>query len=130
MILGFIIFWPIGLAILAFKIWQRKSGYRGDLTTAAQEKWHEARSVFRAGPWGGAPGSGGRSTGNIAFDEWRAAEIARLDEERRKLEEAHREFATFVENIRRAKDREEFERFMNERRSRPTGGPDHPGPTA
>jgi hypothetical protein len=125
MILGFVIFWPIGLAILAFKIWQHKSGYRGDMTSAAQEKWREARSAFRSGPWG-APGFGGRSSGNMAFDEWRAAEIARLDEERRKLEEAHREFSTFVENIRRAKDREEFERFMNERRSRP----EQPGPTA
>jgi hypothetical protein len=123
MVLGFIVFWPIGLAILAFKVWQRKSGYQGDLTSAAQEKWREARSAFHAGPWGGAPGFAGRSSGNMAFDEWRTAEIARLEEERRKLEESHREFATFVENIRRAKDREEFERFMNERRNRPSAGP-------
>jgi hypothetical protein len=127
MVLGFIVFWPIGLAILAFKIWQRKSGYPGDLTTAAQDKWREARSAFQggnwSGPWSGPRSFGGRSTGNMAFDEWRAAEITRLEEERRKLEEAHREFAAFVENIRRAKDREEFERFMNERRSRPTPGP-------
>jgi hypothetical protein len=121
MILGFIVFWPIGLAVLAFKFWQRKTGYPGDLSTAAQEKWREARSAFHGG-WGGG-GYAGRTTGNFAFDEWRAAEIARLEEERRKLEEAHREFATFVENIRRAKDREEFERFMNERRNRPAGGP-------
>jgi hypothetical protein len=125
MILGFMVFWPIGLAILAFKFWQRKSGYPGDLSSAAQEKWREARSAFQSGPWG-RPGFAGRTSGNMAFDEWRAAEIARLDEERRKLEEAHREFATFVENIRRAKDREEFERFMNERRNRP----EQPGPTA
>jgi hypothetical protein len=121
MVLGFIVFWPIGLAILAFKFWQRKTGYPGDLTTAAQEKWREARNAFH-GSWGGG-GYAGRTTGNFAFDEWRAAEIARLEEERRKLEEAHKEFAAFVENIRRAKDREEFERFMNERRNRPSGGP-------
>ncbi|HYC24778.1 MAG TPA: DUF2852 domain-containing protein [Roseiarcus sp.] len=121
MVLGFIVFWPIGLSILAFKVWQRKSGYPGDLTTAAQEKWREARGAFQgwSGPWSAPRGS----TGNMAFDEWRSAEIARLEEERRKLEEAHREFAAFVENIRRAKDREEFERFMNERRNRPAGGP-------
>ncbi len=123
MILGFIVFWPVGLAVLAFKIWQNKSGYRGDLGTAAQEKWREARSAF-SGPWGGR--GPWRSSGNLAFDEWRAAEIARLEEERRKLEQAHKEFAEFVENIRRAKDREEFERFMNERRNRP----EQPGPTA
>jgi hypothetical protein len=119
MVLGFIVFWPIGLAVLAFKFWQRKTGYPGDLGSAAQEKWREARSAFHGG-WGGY---GGRGTGNLAFDEWRAAEIARLEEERRKLEEAHKEFAAFVENIRRAKDREEFDRFMNERRNRPSGGP-------
>jgi hypothetical protein len=57
-------------------------------------------------------------TGNRAFDEWKTAELARLEEERRKLDDAHREFAEFVENVRRAKDREEFERFMNERRNK------------
>ena len=46
----------------------------------------------------------------------------RLDEERRKLDEAQREFAEYVDAIRRAKDREEFERFMAERRARPAGG--------
>ena len=61
------------------------------------------------------------STGNAAFDEWRTAELARLDEERRKLDDAQREFAEYVDAIRRAKDREEFERFMAERRARPAG---------
>ena len=67
-------------------------------------------------PWGRGYSS---PSGNRAFDEWREAELARLEEERRKLEDAHREFAEFVENIRKAKDREEFDRFMNERRNRP-----------
>jgi len=58
----------------------------------------------------------------IAFDEWKTAELARLEEERRRLDEAQREFAEYVEAIRRAKDREDFERFMTERRARQTGG--------
>ena len=123
MILGFIVFWPIGLAILGFKIWQRKVGYPGDLQTAAGEKWREARSAMRGCNWQARRGFYTGSTGNMAFDEWKAAEIARLEEERRKLQEASREFSEFVENIRRAKDREEFERFMNERRNRPADGP-------
>jgi hypothetical protein len=128
MVLGFIVFWPIGLAILGFKIWQRKSGYQGDLATVAQEKWQEARGAVRSQQWGGGRGFGfyGRATGNAAFDEWRATEISRLEEERRKLHEAHREFSEFVDNIRKAKDREEFERFMNERRSRPSDTPQGP----
>ena len=62
------------------------------------------------------------ASGNAAFDEWRSAELARLDEERRKLDEAQRDFAEYVDAIRRAKDREEFDRFMAERRNRPAGG--------
>jgi Protein of unknown function (DUF2852) len=64
------------------------------------------------------------STGNRAFDEWRAAELARLEEERQKLVAAEREFAEFMENLRHARDREEFERFMEVHRSqqgRPSG---------
>ena len=63
----------------------------------------------------------------MAFDEWRQAELARLDEERRKLDEAQREFAEYVEAIRRAKDREEFERFMAECRAKPASGGGQPG---
>jgi hypothetical protein len=63
-------------------------------------------------------------TGNRAFDEWRAAELARLEEERQKLVAAEREFAEFMENLRHARGREEFERFMEVHRSqqgRPSG---------
>ena len=132
MVLGFIVFWPIGLAILGFKIWQRKSGYSGDLQTAAQEKWREARgmmnnSVKTSGPWAWGHRSGfAPATGNSAFDDWKRAELARLEEERRKLQDAHNEFAAFLDNIRRAKDREEFERFMNERRNRQGDSPAGP----
>ena len=31
MILGFIVYWPIGLAVLGWKFWQKKSGYPGDI---------------------------------------------------------------------------------------------------
>ena len=46
------------------------------------------------------------STGNAAFDEWRNGQLARLDEERRKLDDAQR-IRRYVDAIRRAKDREE-----------------------
>ena len=121
-VLGFIVFWPIGLAMLGFKLWQRATGYGGDLQSAAAGKWREAREAMHAGrrAYGGRGfGFQGADTGNAAFDEWRAQEIERLEAERRKLQEAQRDFAEFADNIRKAKDREEFERFMNERRNRP-----------
>ena len=126
MVLGFIVFWPIGLAILGYKFWQSRNG-GPDLQTLATNKWQEARTMMALNSsWGcGAAKRASRfyaASGNVAFDEWRAAELVRLDEERRKLDEAQREFAEYVDAIRRAKDREEFERFMAERRNRPAGG--------
>lgn len=141
MILAFVFFWPVGLAILFFKLWQMKSGHQGDLTSFAQQKAEEARSACRQwqpATWAArAPewtarsptprtnnGWNPRTTGNHAFDEWRSTELARLEEERRKLEQAEREFTEHIDELRRARDREEFERFMNERRNRQT--PTHP----
>jgi len=119
--LGFIVFWPIGLAVLGWKFWQRKSGYPGDIVTFGREKWSAnwgpGRWGLAANPWPGY-GFGASPTGNRAFDEWRATELARLEEERKRLAAAEREFANYMENLRHARDREEFERFMNERRDR------------
>jgi len=143
MILGFILFWPIGLAILFAKIWQMRSAHAGDLPSFIQakmnekfrEKWEQkmgrhwacgARRDFSDWPrhWR----AGMRSSGNLAFDDWREAELARLEEERQKLVAAEREFAEFMDNLRRAKDREEFDRFMAARhnRSPDTGAPGQP----
>jgi len=133
MVLGFILFWPVGLAILGVKIWQKRSGHEGDMVGFVQQKWQETsmgnwgmcgRNRDSAQRWSaGNFGMGMRSTGNSAFDEWRAAELDRLEEERRKLADAEREFADHMDNLRRARDREEFERFMNARRARPEAAP-------
>jgi hypothetical protein len=96
MVLGFIVFWPIGLAILGYKFWQRRYG-GPDLQTLATNKWQDARTMMsgNSSSWGcgavnRARGYYGASTGNAAFNEWRTAELTRLDEERRKLDEAQR----------------------------------------
>lgn len=114
MILGFMIFWPIGLAILGLKFWQAKSGFSGDFGAFAQQKWGDFEN--RAG-FGGGFGDFRpfRASGNSAFDEWREAELARILEARKKLADAEREFEDYLEGLRRAKDREDFERFMANR---------------
>jgi hypothetical protein len=73
--------------------------------------------------WGngsGPRGGTGRS-GNSAFDDYRNAELRRLEDERRKLEEERHEFEEYVRNLRRARDREEFERFRRERPAKKGG---------
>ncbi len=106
MVLGFIMFWPLGLAMLAYILW-------GDRMKAA---WAEARpnleNAMRSTPFGAA--DFGR-TGNAAFDEYRTRELKRLEEERAKIEAMRTEFDEFLRNLRRAKDQEEFDRFMASR---------------
>ena len=105
MVLGFIFWWPIGLAILAFTLWSRRMGcWRGGYS-----RWNEGASPMRhAGTWWQPP----RSSGNRAFDEYRTETLRRLEEEQR-------EFRDFLERLRMAKDKSEFDQFMAERRNRP-----------
>lgn len=119
-VIGFFIFWPIGLALLLLKLWGRSFGYEGDLFSFAAEQGAKVKSAFgdaaRESGRGWAGPSFMRSTGNVAFDEWREGELARLEEERRKLAEAEREFAEHIAELRRAKDKDEFESFMRARK--------------
>lgn len=117
---GFALYWPLGLAVIGFKFWQKRSGYQGDLFSFGREKWEQATS-FSWSPANLRGWSQMSSSGNRAFDDWRDGELARLEEERRKLVAAEREFSDFMENLRRARDREEFDRFMQERRQRDGG---------
>ena len=49
-----------------------------------------------------------RPTGNTAFDSYKADTLSRLEEEQNKFE-------SFLERLRDAKDKAEFDQFMNER---------------
>ncbi len=129
MVLGFIIFWPIGLVVLAYLIWSGRMswGRHEDLDRWQQrmsDRWERHR-----GRWGRHMGRCGmhRSrrgdfapTGNRAFDEYRAETLRRLEEEAT-------EFQEFLSRLRMAKDKAEFDQFMTERRNRPSA-PEQSGP--
>ena len=123
MIVGFILFWPIGLALLIYLIWSRrmfcsKHGRYGQWYGAdGREARREARDEWRA--WKRRHRWGQSSSGNVAFDEYREETLRRLDEEQR-------EFRDFLDRLRAAKDRAEFDQFMNERRNRPADEPAPP----
>ena len=119
LILGFIVWWPVGLAILAFTFWSKNMGcYSGDRWQRKMERMEEKMGRMRDrmerfgshgfGPWG-AP----RSSGNHAFDEYRTETLRRLEDEQR-------EFRDFLDRLRFAKDKQEFDQFMSERRNRQT----------
>ena len=147
MILGFIWWWPLGLLILGYLIARHKYGYwrrpyhagngpmsdwdchmdrwegRLDRKMAhMQEKMQRVRERMERyrGPsnWGFGPAS----SGNRAFDDYRSDTLKRLEDEQR-------EFKDFLERLRFAKDRAEFDQFMTERRQRPFEPAPAPGPT-
>jgi len=128
-ILGFIWWWPIGLLMLGFLIaggrfgcWRRSipAGdgpmldweHRGDRwerkMARMQEKMERMKGridrVRSRSDWFGPT-----SSGNRAFDDYRAETLKRLEDEQR-------EFKDFLARLRFAKDRAEFDQFMADRR--------------
>jgi hypothetical protein len=127
LILGFIVWWPVGLAILAFTFWSKNMGcHGGDRWQRKMERMEDKVGRMRekmerfGGSFGGGGGWGApRSSGNHAFDEYRTETLRRLEDEQR-------EFRDFLERLRFAKDKQEFDQFMAERRNRQT--PEAPQP--
>jgi hypothetical protein len=119
-ILGFVFWWPLGLGLLAFLVFSKRACGWG-----RYGHWQGRGPDGGRGSWGGgwqrwaAP----QSSGNRAFDEYRAATLRRLEEEQK-------EFAEFLDRLRFAKDKAEFDQFMAERRNRETEPPSAPEPPA
>ena len=94
--------WPLGLAMIFYMAYGREMGIDLSNWGAAKRSGDRVMASF---------GSGAAKTGNAAFDEWRDQELDRLAEERRKLDAARAEFDEYVKELRRARDRDEFEAF-------------------
>ena len=91
MILGFIFFWPLGLALLFYKIWS-------DRMFSKSHSCSRSKSFYRRDA----------SSGNAAFDAYKADTLRRLEEEQQ-------QFEAFMDRLRAAKDQSEFDEFMKDR---------------
>ncbi len=94
MVAGFIIFWPIGLALLAYMTWSKRMFSRSLRT----RRNHNPMSAFR-------------SSGNTAFDAYKADTLRRLEDEQTAFQE-------FLQRLRDSKDKAEFDQFMDDRGGR------------
>lgn len=110
MVIGFVLFWPVGLAILAFMLLNNKfkSTRRHDMpmTFCTRSKPHN-------------------TTGNSAFDAYKAETLRRLEEEQQSFE-------GFLQRLRETKDQAEFDAFMEERAEKaaaPQADTDEPAKT-
>jgi hypothetical protein len=142
-VVSFVMCWPLGLVLLGFLIgsgrvmgcwtnhtgdrWQRRMQRGFDrLQRGAErmqwgaERMHEAAERWRERYQPEAPANfGSGPSGNRAFDEYRAETLRRLEDEQR-------EFLGFLERLRHAKDKAEFDQFMAERRQYPGNPPAPP----
>ena len=92
MVLGFIFAWPIGLALLAYMIWSKRM-FSGSCRSRHSHSYTK---------------SGFRSSGNSAFDAYKADTLKRLQDEQDAFE-------AFLQRLREAKDKTEFDQFMEDR---------------
>ena len=95
MVIGFIFFWPVGLAILAYMIWSKRMFSRSCGRSHAMSTRHAARMAVK-------------SSGNNAFDAYKAETLRRLEDEQDAFE-------AFLQRLRDAKDKAEFDEFMEDR---------------
>ena len=100
MVLGFIFVWPVGLALLAYMIWSKRM-FSGNCASKRQ-RHHARHSMMRAAM---------SSSGNAAFDAYKADTLSRLEEEQSNFE-------AFLKRLRDAKDKAEFDQFMEDRAER------------
>lgn len=96
MVVGFILFWPVGLALLAYMIWSKRM-FTKSCTRPARWNQHGMNAM--------------RPSGNTAFDAYKAETLRRLEQEQT-------DFEAFLERLRDAKDKSEFDQFMDERARR------------
>jgi hypothetical protein len=94
MVLGFMVSWPIGLAVIAYMMWG------GRVDDLIKDTVDLVKGAVRPAP---------ATSGNAAFDEYKAATL-------RDLEEQQAEFAEYVDHLRQARDREEFEHYMKSKK--------------
>jgi hypothetical protein len=93
MVLGFIFFWPVGLALLFYMIWSKRM-----FSKSCRKSTDVTRHTMNAM----------RPTGNTAFDAYKADTLRRLEEEQNNFE-------SFLDRLRDAKDKAEFDQFMDDR---------------
>ena len=100
MVLGFVFFWPVGLAILFYMIWSKRMFNS---------------SCSRGKAWKSRHFQAHSTTGNSAFDAYKADTLRRLEQEQN-------DFEAFLERLREAKDKAEFDQFIDERAKKADAG--------
>ncbi len=103
--LAFASFWPAGFALAALLGWRGGFVPQNFTQIDADELVEKLRTL--------GPEAQGRSSGNASFDAFRAETLRRLEDEQHSFED-------FLVRLRTAKDKSEFDRYMDARATRDT----------
>lgn len=103
MILGFIAFWPIGLALVAYITYTNRWSAdpmtgQGPRRARCHARQDNGFAAFRVA----------QPSGNAAFDSYKSEMLKRLEDEQTAFE-------AFLQRLRDAKDKSEFDAFMADR---------------
>ena len=98
MVLGFIFVWPLGLALLAYMIWSKRM-FNGSSSCGPRRHSHRFNHDM---------GRSSSTSGNSAFDAYKSDTLRRLEDEQAAFE-------SFLQRLRDAKDKSEFDTFMEDR---------------
>jgi hypothetical protein len=102
MVLGFIIFPPLGFVVLVWALMGRRIQ---DLPAWVREKWHQFFPVTRSAAY--------NDSDNVVFNEYQQTQYDRIREIRDEIGRRAEAFRTFRADAKKRKDQKEFEEFMS-----------------
>lgn len=100
MVLGFILFAPLGFAVL---LWTFAGRPIEELPGWLRDKW---RQMFRSG------GRSGQDSDNLVFNEYQQTQYDRIRELKEEIRRRAEAFRNFRFDAKRRSDRKEFDEFM------------------
>ncbi|MBU3730710.1 MAG: DUF2852 domain-containing protein [Beijerinckiaceae bacterium] len=121
MIVAFVLFWPLGLVFIAWKIWNDRQPNPTDLAVVFQQigdrivRLAEAASEELRRLFGQVSTNANRETGNAEFDAYVRRREAEIAAEKRALDEEVTAFREFLARDHEAA-RDAYERFRRSRR--------------
>ncbi len=101
MVIGFLVFWPLGLAVLAWSVSGRPVE---DMPGWLRDKWRQLR---------GHKAVGKGASDNTVFEAYQQAQHDRIDEIRDEIRRRGEAFQAFRSDARRRQDQAEFDAFMS-----------------
>ncbi len=106
MVIGFIVFWPVGLLVLYWNITGRELK---DLPRAVQEKW----SALVNGAWNSSTKHKASDSDNSYFNEFQQTQYDRIKEIKDEIKNRANSFKDYRAEAKRRADEAEFNEFMS-----------------